>query len=428
MRAVSSQEDIAGTFGSGIVPQFGDFEDERLSRRDSGVCLKVIIKNTFLDIDDQPPTPLKLARARTAPAGYTQERGDYEFSDVLSPVRMGEFAMSRCPTHDSEEATGPAWRGGTSSFECSSPAQGSAVQPSVAGLPPGAAAGAAQGAPSSQMVYDGQPMQMVMMQMDMHAMGNGTTQVQSPLQQQRVPQQQEQQKQQAMRPYPPLQPQPPQQPLPAGTRQRRPLPEMQAGFHQEIPAVLEQHGGASGSGAPGIAAPHPQPQTLESETDGKGLWRVHWTVDARKLRGNDKGAVSPPFALSFGPAAPEVTFKLMLYPKVVHDAKGGSSFKRAHGKGCVQLKCEEGLPTHIADVQYRISIATTRGVNATESRGPVAHNFSNNAVCGLPKDQEEWNFLSVVEANSQTFVVRLELAIVHFYQGRELPWSPSSAA
>lgn len=151
-----------------------------------------------------------------------------------------------------------------------------------------------------------------------------------------------------------------------------------------------------------------QPQTLtRAYSTNSGYFRVHWTVDARKLRGNDKQAVSPPFDLYFGHDCPQVTFKMMIYPKIVNDAKGGASFKKARGRGFVQLKCEAEMREDFANVSFRISIGS--GPNMQEPRGPVQHNFSGSAVGGLPREQEEWDFSNVVEQDSQTFVVCLEI-------------------
>jgi len=149
---------------------------------------------------------------------------------------------------------------------------------------------------------------------------------------------------------------------------------------------------------------NPQPHTLtrDQSVSQPHLNRINWTVDARKLRGNDKQAVSPPFSLNFGPQFHDIVFKLMLYPKVVSDSKGGASFKKARGCGFVQLKCEAELSQADANVQWRIVIG---GV----ARGPVIHNFSNSAVSRLPKDKEEWEFSTAVDQDSQTFVVCLEI-------------------
>merc|ERR1740117_2599288 len=97
----------------------------------------------------------------------------------------------------------------------------------------------------------------------------------------------------------------------------------------------------------------------------------------------------------------DVIFKMMLYPKVVSDTKGGASFKKARGCGFVQLKCEAELSEAVAHVTWRVTIDG-------EKRGPVPHNFALSAVSRLPKEQEEWDFNKAVQADSQTFVVCLE--------------------
>lgn len=158
--------------------------------------------------------------------------------------------------------------------------------------------------------------------------------------------------------------------------------------------------------APGV--PTPQPQALHRAFSvNNQVYRIHWTVDARKLRGNDKQAVSPPFELSFGNQFPNVTFKMMIYPKQINDGKGGASFKKARGRGFVQLKCEAELTEALAPVNFRITIGSAD--KAQTSRGPVLHNFSQSAVSGLPKDIEEWDFNTVVDQESMTFVVCLEI-------------------
>merc|ERR1712217_665320 len=170
------------------------------------------------------------------------------------------------------------------------------------------------------------------------------------------------------------------------------------------PGLLEEHS----SGLSSVVS-LPQPQTIKLVLSiSSGQFQIHWTVDARKLRGNDKQAVSPPFMLSFGQQFPNVTFKMMMYPKVVNDNKGGASFKKARGKGYIQLKCEAELSEAIANVRFRFSIGN--GANMQPYRGPVYHNFSSSAVCGLNKEQEEWDFMNVVDVDSMTFVVCLEIA------------------
>lgn len=158
-----------------------------------------------------------------------------------------------------------------------------------------------------------------------------------------------------------------------------------------------------------LGAPPPQPQTLvRSVSEESGVFRVCWTVDAKKLKSSNKVTVSPSFE------HPEVSgsFKIMLYPKAISDRRGGASFKKAKGKGSVQLKCEAALgKTAGGALSLRVAIGNGRGgrdAALEPARGPVRHDFSESGVCGLPKHQEEWNFARVVDEASQTFAVVLE--------------------
>jgi len=187
---------------------------------------------------------------------------------------------------------------------------------------------------------------------------------------------------------------------------------------QEVPAsspAMSSSGGmmsdscATRSGAP---PPPPQPQTLNREKSVRSQCeRFCWTVDARKLKGADKVAVSPPFDMQFGDHT--ATFKMMIYPTVTNDGKGGASFKKAKGKGSIQVKCEAELADYLnGTVTYRLCIGSTSAAGDRKSephRGPVKHNFSTSGVSSLQKDMEEWDFMKVIDEASQTFVVCLEV-------------------
>lgn len=148
----------------------------------------------------------------------------------------------------------------------------------------------------------------------------------------------------------------------------------------------------------------PQPQTvLIKRSDCGSVSWISWYVDARKLRGNDKQAVSPPFDLDLGPDFPNVTFKMMIYPKA-GDAKAGQSFKKCNGMGYIQLKCEGDVSVEVAQVSFKFSIG-----GGEDTRGPVSHNFAQSAVCGLPRVSEVWDFNRVVDKESLTFAVGLEI-------------------
>mmetsp|Transcript_22043 Transcript_22043/g.38826 ORF Transcript_22043/g.38826 Transcript_22043/m.38826 type:complete len:388 (-) Transcript_22043:213-1376(-) len=145
-----------------------------------------------------------------------------------------------------------------------------------------------------------------------------------------------------------------------------------------------------------------QPQTLKIRyKKPSGTYRVIWVVDARKLRGNDKQAVSPSFDLCCAPGQQGTTFKMMIYPP-----KGSSCFKKADGHGFIQLKCEEELPEEFAQVSYQFSIG--KGAKTQEPRSST-HNFAKSAVCGLPKSHDKWDFNAVVDKATSTFNVVLEI-------------------
>jgi len=169
------------------------------------------------------------------------------------------------------------------------------------------------------------------------------------------------------------------------------------------------------SAAPVLAAPAtapaPQPQTLtRAFSMYSGTYRFHWHVPAHKLRRTDKQIVSPPFELSCGSEFPDVTFKMMIYPNVTNDAKGGASFKKAQGKGFVHLKCEAELSEAVDQVKFRIGIGS--GSLAQVPRGPMSHNFSQKADCRYstsPQGGEEFDFRAAIDADSMTLLILLEI-------------------
>ncbi|CAK0809827.1 unnamed protein product [Prorocentrum cordatum] len=98
----------------------------------------------------------------------------------------------------------------------------------------------------------------------------------------------------------------------------------------------------------------------------------------------------------------------MIIPKVVSDRKGGASFKKAKGRGYVQLKCEasEGALARRC-LTFSVSIGT--GPRAQREHGVVRHSFADCGVCCLPKEFDEWDFSKAVDETTQSFVVRLHV-------------------
>merc|ERR1711966_302614 len=64
--------------------------------------------------------------------------------------------------------------------------------------------------------------------------------------------------------------------------------------------------------------------------DKDGHLKVHWPVDARKLRGKDKQIISPSFEIF-----PGCSFKLMVKPKAMGVRKGQANFHKGRGWGSI---------------------------------------------------------------------------------------------
>jgi hypothetical protein len=132
-----------------------------------------------------------------------------------------------------------------------------------------------------------------------------------------------------------------------------------------------------------------------------GNLMVRWIVDAKRLSTKDQQIVSPSFELSEG-----VAFRLMIKPKAKGDKKGQAGFSKACGKGSIEVKVVEGVSL-APNLGFRICV--DNDVQAGVPRGPVFHDFGKDTACGLPKNEDEWNFRSCVDPSSQTFAVSLEV-------------------
>lgn len=145
------------------------------------------------------------------------------------------------------------------------------------------------------------------------------------------------------------------------------------------------------------------PQTV-SKSLADGFERVSWAVPADTLSSRDRSAVSPAFELSL--AGRPLKFRLMLFPKESHQGCGGSSFKKAKGRGYIELKCEtEERESEACPLTFRLF------VGSQAPRGPVVHDFSHSAVKGLPKDSETWDLQKSIVGRSA--IVGVEVVALH---------------
>lgn len=140
---------------------------------------------------------------------------------------------------------------------------------------------------------------------------------------------------------------------------------------------------------------------LRIKRDEHGKIFVTWPVDARKLNGKDKQIISSSFDLF-----PDIVCKLMIKPKPKGLSKGLASFQKARGCGSIELKIVEGEEKAPA-FSFRLSIGS--GDLLDGPRGPVKHSFASSSVCGLPKDEEDWDFRAATDLASNIFFVSLEV-------------------
>jgi hypothetical protein len=146
--------------------------------------------------------------------------------------------------------------------------------------------------------------------------------------------------------------------------------------------------------------------SLDVEDEGQSKVKVVWTTPARFLSSKDSHAhVSSEFRLAFGGGScpsEGVKFKMMIYPKVHSNVKGGASFKKSRGRGYVELSCMDTLPDDAPEVTFSLAVGSSR------KRRPTTHCFRTSAVGRLPSNQAEWDFRSQVEGSAVTILLYIE--------------------
>lgn len=136
--------------------------------------------------------------------------------------------------------------------------------------------------------------------------------------------------------------------------------------------------------------------SLECRSDG-GALRVRWFLDARKLKGNHKVAVSPPFKVRVDYDR-TATFKLMLLPTSGTERRCGT-FQKAKGRARVNLKCEEDLGAVITSLRFSVAPE-----NCSRTKQVHVNDFARNAVWA---GTDAWDFLA---EEASYAIVELEIA------------------
>jgi len=152
-------------------------------------------------------------------------------------------------------------------------------------------------------------------------------------------------------------------------------------------------------------APRPQPLFWTQCRDAC-CFNVSWTLDARKVRGNDRQVVSPPVELPLAPDGRQVKLRLMIYPKEA-DVQSVQNFRSSRSRGFIQIKCEPDVASPTVPVRFALAVGS--GCRTQGAKGPVDNDFAKNNICGLPKNQDAWDFFSATDTSNMTVPIFLEL-------------------
>jgi len=173
-----------------------------------------------------------------------------------------------------------------------------------------------------------------------------------------------------------------------------------------------------------ITAPTPRPKAMTwTQCEDSCCFNVCWVMDACKARGKDKQAVSPPLELPLAPEGRNVKFRLMVYPKPIA-RESQPNFKSSRCKGFIQIKCESDRNCQTVPVRFTLAVGSKH--NSQGCRGPVDHDFAINSICGLPKQQDEWDFFSATDLRSMTVPVFLALTRIEDVEHFQMPQESST--
>jgi len=159
----------------------------------------------------------------------------------------------------------------------------------------------------------------------------------------------------------------------------------------------------SGCGEPPI-----RPGMLEYSRSADGVEQVSWYADGQKLDSHSEKLISPEFKLALPGQEPQ-TFRLMILARQT-GGKHGAGFKKASGRGLIELKCVGDVSPNTPEVGLRISVGS--GIRRARScEDLIWHNFSEKNCCPMQETNEDWDLLSAVSKDSKCAEIRLEVRI-----------------
>ena len=158
-----------------------------------------------------------------------------------------------------------------------------------------------------------------------------------------------------------------------------PMPVVQPGC--EYPRLLGSLSPASqGSPKPTSPSVSPRPGTLEATHLDENRQLVKWYVDAAKFESNSERLLSPEFQLHFPGQAEPFTFRMVILATQT-GGKHGAGFKKAKGRGSIELKCSSSVPSGVDSVTAFVTIG--EGARKQFCAKPIEHHFGDKTCCQL---------------------------------------------
>eukprot|EP00435_Cladocopium_sp_Y103_P021269 s3833_g5.t1 len=121
------------------------------------------------------------------------------------------------------------------------------------------------------------------------------------------------------------------------------------------------------------------PGALDQESTASGSERIRWCVDGQKLESHAEKLISPEFRLRLPGSSTESPFRIMLLATQT-GGKHGAGFKKAKGRGNIELKC---LGSFEANLSMLVTVGS--GSRKQKAREVVRHGFAEKSCCPLPK-------------------------------------------
>ncbi|CAE7881607.1 unnamed protein product [Symbiodinium sp. KB8] len=188
------------------------------------------------------------------------------------------------------------------------------------------------------------------------------------------------------------------------------MPAAQPGC--EYPRLLGSVSPAS-QGSPKPVSPSVSPRvrlgTLETTHLDENRELVNWYVDATKFDSNSERLLSPEFVLHFPGHAEPFTFRMVILATQT-GGKHGAGFKKAKGRGSIELKCSSAVPSGVDSVTALVTIG--EGARKQIGAKPTEHNFGDKTCCQLPNGEEaDWDFKQSVSRDAKCLEIAVE---IHF--------------